>query len=90
VTAGPLVLLETFSPVFRESIAHYDKLLQDGQIDGFVTFLLAPHSGDLDGFIIMHGEQSKLDAVRSSPEFLRLVTRAGAVGLGQAHDPVGA
>ena len=65
--------------VFQESIAYYGKLQKDGQIDGFETFLLAPHSGDLDGFIMMRGEQSKLDAIRSSPEFLRIVTRAGAV-----------
>jgi hypothetical protein len=65
--------------VFQESIAYYGKLQDDGQIDGFEAFLLAPHSGDLAGFIIMRGEQSKLDVVRSSPEFLRIVTRAGAV-----------
>lgn len=65
--------------VFQESIAYYGKLQEEGEIDGFETFLLAPHSGDLDGFIIMRGEQSKLDAIRSSPEFLRVVTRAGAV-----------
>jgi hypothetical protein len=65
--------------VFQESIAYYGQLQADGQIDGFDTFLLAPHSGDLAGFIVMHGEQSKLDSVRASPEFLRIVTRAGAV-----------
>jgi hypothetical protein len=65
--------------VFQESIVYYGALQQDGQIDGFDTFLLAPHSGDLGGFIMMRGEQSKLDAVRSSPEFLRIVARAGAV-----------
>jgi hypothetical protein len=65
--------------VFQESIAYYTKLQEDGQIDGFETFLLAPHSGDLNGFIMMRGDQSKLDAVRSSPEFLRIVSRAGAV-----------
>jgi hypothetical protein len=65
--------------VFQESIAYYGKLQEDGQIDSFEAFLLAPHSGDLSGFLMMRGEQSKLDAVRSSPEFLRVVTRAGAV-----------
>jgi len=65
--------------VFQESIAYYGKLQDDGQIESFDTFLLAPHSGDLAGFIIMHGEQAALDTVRSSPDFLRIVTRAGAV-----------
>ncbi len=65
--------------VFQQSIAYYGKLQEDGLIDSFDTHLLAPHGGDLAGFIIMHGEQSALDSVRSSPEFLRVVTRAGAV-----------
>jgi hypothetical protein len=65
--------------VFQESVAYYAKLQEDGQIDGFDAFLLAPHSGDLAGFFIMRGEQSALDTVRSSPEFLRVVARAGAV-----------
>jgi hypothetical protein len=65
--------------VFQETIAYYGKLQEDGRIHSFDAFLLAPHAGDLAGFIIMHGEQSSLDSVRSSPEFLRIITRAGAV-----------
>lgn len=65
--------------VFQESITYYGKLQEEGQISGFDTFLLAPHSGDLAGFIVMHGAQTALDSVRSSPEFLRLVSRAGSV-----------
>ncbi len=64
---------------FQETMTYYGKLQEDGSIEGFDTFLLAPHSGDLAGFVIMRGEQASLDAVRSSPEFLRVVTRAGAV-----------
>ena len=65
--------------VFQETIAYYNKLQEDGQIESFDTTLLAPHGGDLAGFVLMHGEQASLDAIRSSPEFLRIVTRAGAV-----------
>lgn len=65
--------------VFQESVAYYAKLQEDGVIDSFDTVLLAPHAGDLAGFFLMRGEQSALDTVRSSPEFLRVVTRAGAV-----------
>jgi hypothetical protein len=65
--------------VFQESIAYYGKLQQDGRIESFDAMLLAPHSGDLAGFIIMRGEQASLDSIRSSPEFLRVVTRASAV-----------
>jgi hypothetical protein len=65
--------------VFQESVAYYSKLQEDGKIERFDAFLLGPHSGDLAGFFIMHGEQAALDAVRSSPEFLRIVARAGGV-----------
>jgi hypothetical protein len=65
--------------VFQESIAYYAKLQQDGQIESFTPVLLAAHGGDLNGFIITYGEQASLDAVRSSPEFARLLARAGSI-----------
>jgi hypothetical protein len=65
--------------VFQESIAYYTKLQEDGKIDSFEPVLLEPHGGDLAGFIIMHGDQSSLDSIRSSPEFQKLTYRASAV-----------
>jgi hypothetical protein len=65
--------------VFQDSVGYYTKLQEDGRIGSFDAVLLAPHAGDLSGFFIMHGEQAALDAIRSSPEFLTLVTRAGSV-----------
>ncbi len=65
--------------VFQETIEFHGKLQQDGKIDSFDAHLIAPHGGDLAGFILLHGERSKLDAVRSSEDFERLIARAGAV-----------
>lgn len=65
--------------VFQESIAFYAKLQEEGRIDSFTPVLLTPHSGDLAGFIVMHGDQASLDSVRSSPEFVRLLARATSV-----------
>jgi hypothetical protein len=65
--------------VFQETVAFYAKLQEEGKIDSFTPVLLAAHGGDLDGFFLIYGEQSSLDAVRASPEFARLLTRAGAV-----------
>lgn len=65
--------------VFQESVAYYAKLKEDGVIESFDAVLLAPHAGDLAGFFIMHGERATLDSVRSSPEFIRVITRASAV-----------
>jgi hypothetical protein len=65
--------------VFQESVAYYGKLQEDGQIERFDAYLLEPHGGDLDGFFLLHGEQSALDAIRSSEEFQRLLARASSV-----------
>jgi hypothetical protein len=65
--------------VFQESIEYYGKLQEEGKIEGFDTYLLEPHGGDLTGFVVLRGEQSALDAIRSSPDFQRLLARAGTV-----------
>jgi hypothetical protein len=65
--------------VFQETVGFYAKLQGDGQIDGFESYLLSPHGGDLAGFFIIKGELAAIDAMRSSPDFLRVVTRAGSV-----------
>lgn len=65
--------------VFQETIAYYGELQQSGRIERFDAFLLAPHGGDLNGFVMVYGEQSALDSIRSSREFLRMISRAGTV-----------
>ena len=47
--------------VFQETIEFHGKLQQDGKIDSFDAHLIAPHGGDLAGFIMLHGERAKLD-----------------------------
>ena len=65
--------------VFQETIEYYGKLQQEGQIDSFEPVLIAPHGGDLGGFVLLRGERSKLDQIRASEEFERLVTRAATI-----------
>ena len=65
--------------VFQEAVAFYGKLQEEGQIERVEAYLLDPHGGDLAGFFLLHGEQSALDAVRSSAEFRRVLVRAGSV-----------
>ena len=65
--------------VFQEAVTYYGKLQEEGQIERFDAYLLEPHGGDLAGFFLLHGEQAKLDAIRSSAEFQRLLVRAGSV-----------
>jgi hypothetical protein len=45
-------------------------------IKSFDTVLLNPHGGDLNGFFLIRGESSQLDAVMSSSEWIAHTTRA--------------
>jgi hypothetical protein len=65
--------------VFQETVGYYGKLQEEGKIERFDAYLLDPHGGDLGGFIVLHGERSALDTIRSSTEFQRLLVRAGSV-----------
>ncbi len=65
--------------VFQESMEYYGKLQQDGRIDSFDVLLLAPHGGDLNGFVVLHGDRKALAEIRFSEEFERLLVRAAAI-----------
>lgn len=65
--------------VFQETIEYYGRLQQEGRIDSFEPVLIAPHGGDLAGFVLLRGERGKLDQVRTSEEFERAVTRAATI-----------
>ena len=65
--------------VFNETLEYYGRLQQEGKIDSFDAWFLAPHGGDLDGFMLVHGERAQLDEIRRSPEFELVLTRAGMI-----------
>jgi hypothetical protein len=65
--------------VFNESIQYYGQLQQAGRIEGFDAWFLAPHGGDLAGFILLRGEREQLDEIQRSPEFETLQTRAAMI-----------
>jgi hypothetical protein len=68
--------------VFRSSLAYYNELKMSGQIASFEPVLLDAHGGDLNGFILIKGEEAKLDAVLHSEKFRDLVTKAALNVLG--------
>ncbi len=78
---GPVVRgrEQTSLKVFQETIAYYGRLQEEGKIESFEPVLIAPHGGDLGGFVLLRGERGKLDEIRSSEEFERAVTRAASV-----------
>jgi hypothetical protein len=65
--------------IFQESMEYYGRLQQDGRIERFDVLVLAPHGGDLNGFVVLHGDRKALAEIRFSDEFERLVARAAAI-----------
>lgn len=65
--------------VFQETIEYYGRLQQEGRIESFEPVLVAPHGGDLGGYVLLRGERAGLDEIRSSDEFERLLARAASV-----------
>lgn len=65
--------------VFNETLQYYGKLQQDGKIDSFEPVLLNPHGGDLDGFVLLKGDEAALNEIEAGEEFQRLIIRAGMV-----------
>jgi hypothetical protein len=45
-------------------------------ITSFDAVFLSPHGGDLNGFFLIRGESSQLDAVQASSEWVTHVMRA--------------
>jgi hypothetical protein len=77
--------------VFNESMAYWGQLQASGAIDSVEVYLLTPHGGDLNGFAILKGDQSKLMEVERSEEFQRNLARANLIveNLGIVHANTG-
>ena len=62
--------------LFGESIQNYTALVKDGTIESFEPVFLLRHGGDFNGFILLRGEASKLDALQRSDNFVEFTIRA--------------
>ena len=61
---------------FGSFVQYVVGLQQKGTIKSFDTVFLDAHGGDLNGFFLIRGESSQLDALVSTPEWIAHVTRA--------------
>lgn len=61
---------------FEEFVKYLASLAQKSTIHGFETVFLDIHGGDLNGFFLIKGELSKLDALISTSEWITHITRA--------------
>jgi hypothetical protein len=64
--------------VFNESVGLFGRMQQDGRIEKFDVVLLEP-SGDLEGYIELHGSSAQLAALREDEEFQRSMIDAGLI-----------
>jgi hypothetical protein len=67
--------------VFSEALEFMAGQVQAGNIESHEVVLLGAHGGDLQGFMLMRGDQDKLYGVVTSPEWQRIATRASFVVL---------
>ena len=61
--------------VFGEALAYFRGLQEKGEIDSFEPVLIEPHGGDLNGFMLVRGDDEKLMRVWRTDEFAQLVIR---------------
>jgi hypothetical protein len=77
--------------LFRGTLEFLGEQQQAGNIESFQPVLLSPHGGDLNGFILIQGEGSKLAALVATEEWDMSVTRGGLLleGLGIVRGATG-
>ena len=68
--------------VFKEALDYVERQEQEGTLEDHEVVILSPHGNNMQGFILMRGDPEKLQGLVASPEWMRLMTRAGFI----AHD----
>jgi hypothetical protein len=62
--------------VFQELLVFLGGQAQQGNVESFEPVFVAPHGGELGGFVLVKGERASLDTMVATEEFNRIVTRA--------------
>ena len=62
--------------LFMNVMEYYGKLQNEGRIESFEPVLLGAHGGDLNGFVLIRGDEVKLDEIRREETFLDNVIEA--------------
>jgi len=62
--------------VFNDALQYYAELQRKKEIDSFEVVLLEQHGGDLNGFILIRGDEDRLAKLRTDQEFQRRIIRA--------------
>ena len=62
--------------LFMNVMEYYGQLQGEGRIESFEPVILAAHGGDLNGFVLIRGDEAKLDEIRREEAFLNNVIEA--------------
>ena len=65
--------------LWAEMLVYLKRLHAEGHIASFEPVILGAYGGGLNGFVLVRGDQERLDRVRNSEEFLLLNVRANKV-----------
>lgn len=72
------------SSALQAAMLYCTGLKDAGRIDDFEAILLEPHGGDLEGFVLVRGEEEELARLRGEQSFLRTI-----IGVQLVHNRVG-
>lgn len=61
---------------FEEFVGYLTGLQKGSQIESFDVAFLNPHGGDMNGFFLIRGSDGGLDAMMSSADWVKHITRA--------------
>lgn len=61
--------------LFGQSMVFYESQKKAGNLASYEPFLLDPHGGELNGFVLLRGTRAKLDAILASDEFQAIIVK---------------
>ena len=62
--------------LFQKCMEYYSKLQAGGRIESFETVILSHHGGDLNGFVLLKGDEKKLAEIREEDAFIEITLEA--------------
>lgn len=76
---------------FQQSMPYWQRQVDAKVIESYEPVTLAPHGGDLNGFVLVRGDAAKLAAMRQTDEYKDMMARGLALiqGIGVIEGNLG-
>jgi hypothetical protein len=65
--------------LFLETMRYFMGLVAQGRLISVEPVFLEPHGGDLEGFLLLRGDQDELNRLRGEDEVRRLMVKASLI-----------